>query len=189
MGKGSYFSNAVARWRKLSRHLSIRSRVGYPQMVRSTQEIISERNAQILRRIDYELLERFLFAHLGLPYIWGGDDPILGFDCSGLAVEMLISFGRKPPGFDTNAQGLYAEYIQCASSVPKLGALIFYGASPTEVEHVGIGLNSWQMIEAGGGGRSTTTEKKAAAQNAYSRVRSVYDRKDYLGSANPFYLP
>ena len=30
---------------------------------------------------------------LGTPYRWGGDDPILGFDCSGFIVEILKSVG------------------------------------------------------------------------------------------------
>jgi cell wall-associated NlpC family hydrolase len=140
---------------------------------------------KILHRPDQKLLYDWLIAHLGLPYFWGGDDPIKGFDCSGLAIEMLITWGIIPPSYDTNAHGLYTMFKDSASRAGGIGSLIFFGKE-SKVTHVGIALNGWQMIEAGGGGRSTTSEEIASVQNAYVRLRPICSRKDYVATVWPF---
>ncbi|MFC1535727.1 NlpC/P60 family protein, partial [Candidatus Neomarinimicrobiota bacterium] len=33
------------------------------------------------------------FHFVGLPYLWGGDDAVAGYDCSGLVIEILKSVG------------------------------------------------------------------------------------------------
>ena len=36
------------------------------------------------------------FSLLHKPYIWGGDNPAKGVDCSGLVIEILKSMGKLP---------------------------------------------------------------------------------------------
>jgi hypothetical protein len=59
----------------------------------------------------------YVWTFLGLPYRWGGDDPIQGFDCSGLIVEVLQAVGLLPHGSDLTANGLYISGIPRTSSI------------------------------------------------------------------------
>jgi cell wall-associated NlpC family hydrolase len=123
---------------------------------------------------------------VGLPYIWAGDDPILGLDCSGLTIELLQAAGVLPQGFDTTAHGLWASKFFKSVEKPTFGALAFFGR-PEEVTHVGFCLNELQMLEAGGGGSQTTSRDAATKQNAYVRVRKIDNRKDRVGFKKPAY--
>lgn len=146
-----------------------------------------------------ELLREYALAMVGLPYRWGGDDPILGYDCSGLVQELLAAVDMDPPG-DQSAQQLY-EYFKDRNlgSFLGCGALVFYGKSITEITHVAIMIDETTVIEAGGGGSSTTTLDAAAKQNAFIRLRRFDRRKDivailmprfgYMKDVAPDYMP
>jgi cell wall-associated NlpC family hydrolase len=133
-----------------------------------------------------ELLQVYALSMLGTHYRWGGDDPMSGYDCSGLVVELLVAMGMLPPGIDLTAQGLADKYKGCPST-RDLGALAFYGRSMNEVSHVGMLLNSVHMIEAGGGDRHTTDKDAAAEKNAFVRVRPIAVRRDFCGILMPRY--
>ena len=133
------------------------------------------------RVILYDYAMRFV----GLPYRWGGDDSVDGFDCSGLVLELLKSADCYPAGSDTTASGLYDLFAGLSAAEPRFGSLAFFGS--TKVTHVGFCLNTTQMLEAGGGGSKTLTEADAAAQNAFIRVRPIKSRKDLVGFRHPPY--
>lgn len=132
------------------------------------------------------LLVQYAMRHVGTPYIWGGDDSIRGYDCSGFVQELLASVGADPPG-DQTAHSLY-EYFSHADvlNTRKPGALSFYG-SPQKIVHVGMLLSQNLMIEAGGGDRRTTNETQAIKQNAYVRMRPVDYRSDLVTILLPHY--
>jgi cell wall-associated NlpC family hydrolase len=123
-------------------------------------------------------LIRYAEAFLTLPYKWGGDDPILGYDCSGFVQEVLASVGIDPIG-DQTAHGLWKYFWAHGYKLaePKAGALAFYG-SPQKITHVALCMDPLRCIEAAGGGSTTHTEADAAKQNAYLRIRPVRRRKD-----------
>ncbi len=131
------------------------------------------------------VLYDYAMSFLGLPYIWGGDDPIKGFDCSGLVLEILQAVGVFPHGQDTTAAGLRTYFTDGRTESPRFGSLVFFGS--THPTHVGFCLNHLVMLEAGGGGSKTHTPADASAQNAYVRLRPIKNRKDCLGFANPPY--
>jgi cell wall-associated NlpC family hydrolase len=124
----------------------------------------------------------------GLPYIWGGNNPLEGFDCSGFAQEILASMGLDPRG-DQTAQGLYDHFSDEEEGQlcdePEAGCLAFYG-KPERITHVAFCLNEYQMIEAGGGGPACVDAKSAAANNAYVRIRPILARKDLIACIYPF---
>lgn len=122
---------------------------------------------------------------VGLPYRWGGDDAVDGFDCSGMVVELLQSVGVLPAGFDSNAAGFWNFPAFQKVDAPRFGALAFFGLP--SVIHIGFCLNEALMLEAGGGGSKTTTKEAAAAANAYVRVRPIKTRKDLVGFRLPSY--
>ena len=52
------------------------------------------------------IVSSLAFKFIGLPYIWGGDDTIKGFDCSGFVIELFKSVGILPRKGDWTAETL-----------------------------------------------------------------------------------
>jgi len=129
-------------------------------------------------RIIYD----YAMSFVGLPYIWGGDDPIYGFDCSGLVIEIMRAWGLFPAKIDMSAKDLMAYFTRenrgAFASQPDFGALAFFGKDVTNITHVGFCLDSFCMLEAGGGGSKTRSKEDASLQNAYVRVRPLKFRSD-----------
>lgn len=117
----------------------------------SLERLDEIRKQERQRKAAVEYLEQIL--QMAVPYIWGGDDPIYGYDCSGDIVEVLQSTGKMPHGSDATANDLYLKYkptIDRVSAGP--GCLVFWfkGGRATHVEMM---VNNWQTIGASGGGR------------------------------------
>jgi cell wall-associated NlpC family hydrolase len=131
---------------------------------------------------------KYAFKFVGQPYKWGGDDPLDGFDCSGLVQEILAAVGCNPIG-DLSSQQLYDWFQKNGTvlTVPKAGALVFFGTGPTGISHIALALDDKFMLEAGGGGRECTTRAIAAQKNAYTRIRPIARRKDLVGICLPKY--
>jgi cell wall-associated NlpC family hydrolase len=135
-----------------------------------------------------KFLIEYAMAFVGVPYRWGGENSITGFDCSGLVQEILRSVGMDPPG-DQTAQSLYNHFeSRSTPNVYAAGALAFYGASITKITHVAFMIDPYRVVEAGGGGSLTKTKEDAALQNAFVRVRLVKARKDLLITLKPQYV-
>jgi len=133
----------------------------------------------------------YAYSFLGTPYRWGGDDPILGIDCSGLVLEVLKAAGVYKGKFDTTAQGIYADLLNRDKAVvtkaPDAMCIAFYGISTTHITHVALCVSPTHMIEAGGGGSKTVDEKTAAAHNAFVRIRPIDSRVDLVAVLQPIY--
>jgi cell wall-associated NlpC family hydrolase len=137
-----------------------------------------------------QVILNYVYSFLGTPYRWGGDDPIVGIDCSGLVIEVLKAAGvfRKP--YDNTAQGLFRDLSLAGAQLtkqPEELCLAFYGKSDKEINHVGICVSPTQIIEAGGGGSKVIDIKTAADANAYVRVRPIDHRSDIVGILKPIY--
>ena len=75
-------------------------------------------------------------AQVGTPYVWGGETPGVGFDCSGLVQAAYNVAGVSLPRV---AQDQYDAGPQLPTGTPlQPGDLVFFGAGPTDVTHVGI---------------------------------------------------
>lgn len=121
-----------------------------------------------------ELALRLWEREIGQPYVWGGDDPVLGWDCSGLMIEGLKAAGILPREGDWTAEGLAARFRERAVEQPRLGCLLFWKRGE-RIGHVEV---VWTVIRgalftigASGGGSSTQTREDAVRQNAYVKVR------------------
>ena len=134
-----------------------------------------------------DLMLSYAISMVGLPYIWGGDSPLEGFDCSGLVIELLKAEGRFPVGDDTTAQGLYLYFKDQgfqSTGAAERGCLAFYGKSVNEITHVAYCLDEKHVIEAAGGNHTTITPEIAKKQNAHVRIRQIRYRKDFLTVIN-----
>jgi len=129
-----------------------------------------------------EVALKVAWSFIGKPYIWGGDDPVRGFDCSGFAIECLKSGGVLPRSGDWTAHSLWSYFTHARD--PYEGCLVFWG-SP-RVIHVELCLDERFSIGASGGGSKILSEYDAVKQNAYIKVRPFRTRNGIAGFCNPF---
>jgi len=123
----------------------------------------------------------------GIPYKWGGSNPLQGFDCSGLVQEILASIGQDPPG-DQTAQSLFDHFNKNGSrDILGLGALAFYGSSIKAIEHVMFMLDDSCAIGANGGTSKVNTFQDALETNAWIKIRPINYRKDLVAVIMPKY--
>jgi len=135
-----------------------------------------------------QIAEKVAWSLHGLPYRWGGDDPVEGFDCSGLCIEILKSVGILPREGDWTAAGLYEKFTEARCQNPRLGCLAFWwNNAKTRIIHVEFCLDSKHTMGASGGGSETTSADAAAAQNAYIKHRPIdFSHPRLAGFMDPF---
>ena len=146
-------------------------------------------NHKRARAVEY--IQRFI----GLPYFYGGDDPMQGFDCSGLIHEVLQAVGEERRGFDSTANGLYEQHKDRIITTGYHGCLIFYFRKENSQSfpsrkgmaiHVGMMIDNNFMVHAGGGGSTTRSPEDAIRQNAYVRMDSFLYRPEPHIFCDPF---
>jgi cell wall-associated NlpC family hydrolase len=75
-------------------------------------------------------------GQIGTPYVWGGETPGVGFDCSGLVQAAYEVAGVSLPRV---AQDQYDATPRVPPSSPlQTGDLVFFGSGPDGIDHVGI---------------------------------------------------
>ncbi len=129
------------------------------------------------------IASRLAYKFVGLPYIWGGDDTVAGFDCSGFVIELLKSIGILPRGGDWTAKTLYVKFKDKKVKFAKEGCLVFF-AKNNKIIHVEYVWEKGLMIGASGGGSKTKTREDAIKHNAYVKIRPL--RKDIFAIVDPF---
>lgn len=81
-------------------------------------------------------------TQLGKPYVWGGESPNVGFDCSGLIYWALKSLGITGWTHQSEALINQAKPISVAQGKTTKGALLYYPG------HIVVSLGNGQIIEA-----------------------------------------
>ncbi|MDA8275761.1 MAG: C40 family peptidase [Actinomycetota bacterium] len=99
-------------------------------------------------------------AQVGTPYVWGGETPGVGFDCSGLVQASYHAAGISLPRV---AQDQYDTGPPLTPGEPlEPGDLVFFGQGSSAVSHVGIyvGTQDGQaiMVDAPHTGADVRTE-------------------------------
>jgi len=88
----------------------------------------------------------YALSQLGIPYQWGGEDPGVAFDCSGLTQAAYAAAGVA---LTRVAQAQFDAGPPVPAGEPlEPGDLVFYGAGPAAVEHVGIYIGDGEMVDA-----------------------------------------
>lgn len=90
------------------------------------------------------LAVRAALAQLGTPYVWGGASPA-GFDCSGLVQWAYARAGLALPRV---AQDQLDAGPAVSAADLAAGDLVFFGADPAHVTHVGLYLGDGRMVDA-----------------------------------------
>jgi cell wall-associated NlpC family hydrolase len=107
-------------------------------------------------------------SQIGTPYVWGGETPGVGFDCSGLVQAAYAVAGVALPRV---AQDQYDATTKLAPGVALApGDLVFFGGGPGSIDHVGlfVGVVSGQnvMVDAPHTGADVRAEAFPAAPGA-----------------------
>jgi cell wall-associated NlpC family hydrolase len=90
----------------------------------------------------------YALDQIGTPYVWGGETPGVGFDCSGLTQAAYAAAGIHIPRTST-AQWTTLPHVPLADLQP--GDLVFFGSgefTPGLPGHVGIYLGDDEMVDA-----------------------------------------
>ncbi len=85
-------------------------------------------------------------AQVGTPYVWGGEEPGVGFDCSGLVQAAERVAGVSLPRV-AQAQFDAGPHVPPGAPIAP-GDLVFFGQVPDRVEHVGLVVGPGVMVDA-----------------------------------------
>jgi NlpC/P60 family len=83
--------------------------------------------------------------YLGIPYVWGGDDPLTGFDCSGLTMYVYAQLGIQLTHY-TGSQ--FYEGARVPPWALQPGDLVFFEPSARGPQHEGMYIGGGKFIHA-----------------------------------------
>jgi hypothetical protein len=107
---------------------------------------------------------------LGIPYVWGGDSPSEGFDCSGLTMTVYRINGLILPH---SSRAQYKTGTPVNKSRLQKGDLVFFATKRgRRVSHVGIYTGNNQFIHSPGNNKRVRTES----------LSNSYFRENYIGA-------
>ena len=120
-------------------------------------------------------------AQVGTPYVWGGETPGVGFDCSGLAQAAYAVAGITLPRVAQDQFDAGPPLPPGAPLVP--GDLVFFGGGPTDVTHVGMYVGTEDgravMVDAPHTGADVRVEPFPSA------IGAEFGDETYLGATRP----
>lgn len=135
-----------------------------------------------------EVFQTLMLSYLNIPYIFGGKNPLVGEDCSGLVCEFLKALGVLGTNEELGSQQLYDKFKPMTSAQVRepahTGSLVFYGKDESHIDHVAMFIDEKFIIEAGHGTSDTLTKDIAAQRGAYTRVRPYTYRTDFITILN-----
>jgi len=88
---------------------------------------------------------RIAMQYLGVPYVWGGADPITGFDCSGLTMYVYAQLGIQLTHY-TGSQFYEGAPVPRWDLQP--GDLVFFEPSTRGPQHEGMYIGGGEFIQA-----------------------------------------
>ena len=120
-------------------------------------------------------------AQIGTPYVWGGETPGVGFDCSGLVQAAYAVAGVALPRVAQDQYDATPKLAAGAALAP--GDLVFFGGGPGSIDHVGlyVGLVDGQsvMVDAPHTGADVRAEAFPVAPGAH------FGSLLYVGATRP----
>jgi cell wall-associated NlpC family hydrolase len=92
---------------------------------------------------------------IGRPYRWGGDDPVRGFDCSGLVQWACGEVGIALPRVVRDQRRAGRSVAQEALAP---GDLVFFAMGGSRISHVGVYVGGGDFVHAPSSGRPVRTD-------------------------------
>lgn len=134
-------------------------------------------------------LDEIAILYVKVPYIYGGNNPLEGLDCSGLVCESLRSLGYIGK-IDLASHSIYdflksKGWKQASFEDIKQGYVLFFGKDIDDITHTSISTSERLMVESGGGDSKCTTVAYAAKIGACVRVRPILSRRDFVAALIP----
>jgi cell wall-associated NlpC family hydrolase len=115
------------------------------------------------------------FDYLRTPYVWGGTNPGVGFDCSGFIYYMFSTHGVSMNR--TSSAELFQMGTTVSRSKLQPGDLVFFSINtPGVVDHVGIYVGGGQFISAT---RSAGIAVQTLDNNSYWTPRYLGAKRVY----------
>ena len=108
---------------------------------------------------------------IGLPYRFGGESPVYGFDCSGLVQYV---YGRQGVMLPRTVKGQVKHGRTISRGELRPGDLVFFRTSGRNVSHVGRYLGEGQFVHAP---RNGQTVQKVSLDNPYWQPRFTLARR------------
>lgn len=112
----------------------------------------SSTKSSALKDTDYSKIIQIATEYEGQPYVFGGNSPDTGFDCSGIVQYAYSKIGIK---LSRTAQDQYDQSTKVTASEAKAGDLVFFKGTyhcADYITHVGIYVSNHKMYQAGGPG-------------------------------------
>ena len=106
----------------------------------------------VLEKNKYSELMQIATKYEGQPYVFGGNSPSEGFDCSGIVQYSYLKIGIK---LNRTAQNQYDQSKIILKNEAKAGDLVFFTgtyACLDYITHVGIYVGNNKMYQSGGSG-------------------------------------
>ena len=128
------------------------------------------------------LLTQLAFSLLWIPYVWGGNVPHTGLDCSGTVLVPLKKVGIIPEKYDLTSQSIH-DYLltkKFSSCEPQEDCILFFGKSSKRITHVAIAIDEKRMIGARGGNHTTKNIAAAIKRKAWVDFTEISRRKDLV---------
>jgi cell wall-associated NlpC family hydrolase len=127
------------------------------------------------------LAVEWALSQIGTPYVWGGESPRVGFDCSGLVQAAYEVAGVTLPRV---AQTQYDATAKLGPGAPLApGDLVFFGGGTEDIQHVGLFVGVYEaesiMVDA----PSTGADVRAEAFPA--TVGAPFGGQLYVGATRP----
>jgi peptidoglycan endopeptidase LytE len=118
------------------------------------------------RKLDVIELVADASELLGKPYVWGGETPEVGFDCSGLIVYLFQKQGISLPRTVAMIWN-----VGTPVSSPSVGDIVFFETRQSGPSHAGIYIGNRQFIHSG-----------SSTGVTISNLDSSYWKARYLGA-------
>ena len=147
-----------------------------------THEVLKAKRKRFVWYLKAFLKDRYYKGDGVSSFISNSDDPIFGWNCSGLISEGLRGVGLIGHNERLSVLDIYKRFANTVvTDRPVKGDILFYGTmkpgAEPELVHVAAMLDDYHIIEAGGGNGSVDTDEEAAKKNAFVRIRPVEFRE------------